>query len=175
VVASLNVCASCLCLICKPEPRPLNIHVYHDCPAPTREYLVWSTNQDRFSQMPPFGHSCSLPSCKANNRLHVRPTDCLFYRWSGAMLISCHLILKSSACKSCGCFIDSIFDWHIGFCLEVCLIHPQPSQVSGYLSVLISCYCSTWSNLMLINCLVVSLVDTRRAWNLSKNLVPSFL
>jgi hypothetical protein len=63
-------------------------------------------------------------------QFHVGPIDCLSYKWFGAMLISHHLISKSSACKSCGCFIDSVSNWHIGFCLEVCLIHLQPSQVS---------------------------------------------
>ena len=61
------------------------------------------------------------------------------------------------------------------FCLEVCLIHLQPSHVSGCLSVLVSCCCSTWSDLMIIFHLVITLVDARRVWNLNKNLILSCL
>ena len=61
------------------------------------------------------------------------------------------------------------------FCLEVCLIHLQPSHVSGCLSVLVSCCCSTWPDLMIIFHLVITLVDARRAWNLIKNLLLSCL
>jgi hypothetical protein len=48
--------------------------------------FVWSTNQDRFPQMPPFGHSCSLPSCKAHNQFYVGPPSYLSYRCFGTML-----------------------------------------------------------------------------------------
>jgi hypothetical protein len=73
------------------------------------------------------------------------------------------------------CFIDSISDWHIGFCLEVCLIHLQPSHVLGCLSVLISCCCPTWPDLMLIFHLLITLVDARHVWNLSKSPLLSCL
>jgi hypothetical protein len=69
--------------------------------------------------------------------------------------------------NSCIYLINSI-DYISVFTLEVCLIHPQPSQVSECLSVLISCCCSTWTNLLLIFYLVLTSVNTRRAWNLAK-------
>jgi hypothetical protein len=48
--------------------------------------FVWSTNQDRFPQTPPFGHSCSLPSCKAHNQFYVGPPSYLPYRCFGTTL-----------------------------------------------------------------------------------------
>ena len=59
--------------------------------------------------------------------------------------------------------------------LESCLFCLQPSHVSGCLSVLVSCCCSTWPDLMIIFHLVITLVDARRAWNLNKNLILSCL
>ena len=61
------------------------------------------------------------------------------------------------------------------FCLEVCLIHLQPSHVSGCLSVLISCCCPTWLDLMLIFPLVITLVDASHTWNLSTRSLLSCL
>jgi hypothetical protein len=48
--------------------------------------FVWSNNQDIFSQMPPFGHSWSLPSCKAHNQFYVGPPSYLSYRCFGTTL-----------------------------------------------------------------------------------------
>jgi hypothetical protein len=48
--------------------------------------FVWSTNQDRFSQLPPFSHICSLPSCKAHKQFYVGPPSYLSYRCFGTML-----------------------------------------------------------------------------------------
>jgi hypothetical protein len=75
--------------------------------------------------------------------------------------------LGAWACSH-GCFIGSVSGWHIGFYLEVCLIHPQPFQVSDVYQVLISCCCLTWPNLMVIFQLVITLVNARRAWNFAK-------
>jgi hypothetical protein len=48
--------------------------------------FVWSTNQDRFLQTPSFGHSYSLPSCKAHNQFYIGPPSYLSYRCFGTTL-----------------------------------------------------------------------------------------
>ena len=61
------------------------------------------------------------------------------------------------------------------FCLEVCLIHLQPSHVLGCILVLISCCCPTWLDLVLVFPLVITLVDTSHTWNLSTRSLLSCL
>jgi hypothetical protein len=83
------------------------------------------------------------------------------------------MYLSAMASKSYACnFMHLPYQlnlWlHIGFCLESCLIRPQPSQVSRCLPVLISCCGPTWPNLMVIFRFVLTLVNARRAWNYAK-------
>jgi hypothetical protein len=83
---------------------------------PHMNTFVWSTNQDRFPQTPPFGHSCSLPSCKAHNLFYVGPPFCLSQRLERVMQRLFAMDSKSLLANSCIYLIDSISDWHIGFC-----------------------------------------------------------
>jgi hypothetical protein len=66
--------------------------------------------------------------------------------------------------NSCIYLINSISDYIPVFALEVGLIHSQPSQVSGWLPVLISCCCLIWPNLVVIFQFVLTLVNARREW-----------
>jgi hypothetical protein len=70
--------------------------------------------------------------------------------------------------NSCIYLIDSISDYISVFALEVGLIHSQPSQVSGWLPVLISCCCLIWPNLVVIFQFVLTLVNARHEWNQAK-------
>jgi hypothetical protein len=54
--------------------------------------FVWYTNQDRFSQTPPFGHSCSMPSYKAHNQFYVGPPSYPSYRCFGTTV---YLVARS--------------------------------------------------------------------------------
>jgi hypothetical protein len=42
--------------------------------------FVWSTNEDRFPQTLPFGHSRAPPSCKVHNKFYVGSPSYLSYR-----------------------------------------------------------------------------------------------
>jgi hypothetical protein len=130
---------------------------------PHMNTFIWSTNQDRFSQMPPFGHSCSLSSCKAHNQFYVGPPSYLSYRCFGTML---YLIARSQNLVLANHVVPYQLNlWFVHrFCpWSLLTSSPTSPHVSGCLSALILWFCPTWSSLMLINCLVVSLVDTRRA------------
>jgi hypothetical protein len=91
--------------------------------------FIWSTNQDRFSQPPHFGHSGSLPSCKAHNQIHVGPPGCLSQR-----LASVTQCISAMASKLCACkFVHLPYQlnlWlHISFC-PWSLLNPSPTFLS---------------------------------------------
>jgi hypothetical protein len=85
-------------------------------------------------------------------------------RWNVSLLWPQNHLLANS----CIYLIDSISDYISVFALEVGLIHSHPSQVSGWLSVLISCCCLIWPDLVVIFQFVLTLVNARPEWNQAK-------
>jgi hypothetical protein len=127
--------------------------------------FVWSTNQDRFSPTLSFGHSCSMPSCKTLNQIHVGPSGCLSQRLASVMQHLSAMASKSCACKFVHIPYQRNLRLHIGFCPWSLL---NPSSTFPSLGMFINLDLMLLLNMiesLLINYPVVSLVDARCAWN----------
>jgi hypothetical protein len=88
-------------------------------------------------------HGSYIASCGDGTQIHVGPTDCRSYRWSGAMIIFRCLISKSYVCKFMHLPYQLNLWQHIGF-------HPwnflNPSPTFSSLKMFTSLDLILWSN-----------------------------